>query len=949
MKLKSILAAISVAALLLTNGAFAQLEFQKSPNDHRLYRNFQLENEMEVLVISDPTTDTAAASMSLQVGGGSDYDSRPGIAHFTEHMMFIATEKYPAIDQFRAVVEKNGGSSNAYTGLEITNYNLSIDPDHLKPVLDRFAQFFIAPLFPEEFVDRERQVIDAEFEIRKQSDSGKAWSAMKSVFNPRHPASKFIAGNNESLAGDVRSDLVRFFEEFYSANLMTLVVLGREPLDVLEEWVFELFSMVKNTDAVKPESSEVLIEPSSLPALLKIKTKQDNPRLSIQFPIPTQRSNWRERPVAYVSNLIGHEGEGSLLSELKRSGWALGLVAAPGYSMYGSDHFNVSVSLTEKGVVEWPTVVQQIFAYIELIQQQGVNEWRFNEQKIIAEIDYRFSEPSSSSGYVSTLADLLREYPTNNLLPILSLIDRYDAVLIRQLLERLTPDNALVILYSPDAETNAVSPIYAADYALEQIVDQHLDVWRQPSPAASLHLPERNVFLPENLEMLADAGSEKPVKLASSPGFELWHQADTSFDVPRAGFYFSIRSPIIVGNIRNAVLRSLLVDAIEDQLTEFSYPAALAGLTFNLYGHSRGISVKIYGYSDNQEVMLQTIVNLLKNPKFEERLFERHRAEYIRDLKNSKTDDPTSRTITRLFSLVTVPFWTEDELLNIAESVTLEELKLFATEILKSTQVVALSHGNVSQQQALAMGDYVATELIDAEYIPTVERLRIINVPNTGPHLMRIPVAHEDSAVAVLVQATDQLIETRARFGLLLQMIRSPFFSELRTNQQLGYVVFATNLRMMDVAGLGFVVQSPNVLPSEMANRIEEFLDNFHLYVQNLANREFEEHKQSLVQALLEKETRLVQRTETYWNAIDIKDFEFNFYDRLAQVVSKVEREDFAEFVQTLFIGQNQRRMIIEGYGRTHQIAELKQPAEDVSLVKDHREFKQGLQYFSSI
>lgn len=50
---------------------------------------------MRVLLVSDPTTERSAASMSVGVGHMSDPDNVPGLAHFLEHMLFLGTEKYP--------------------------------------------------------------------------------------------------------------------------------------------------------------------------------------------------------------------------------------------------------------------------------------------------------------------------------------------------------------------------------------------------------------------------------------------------------------------------------------------------------------------------------------------------------------------------------------------------------------------------------------------------------------------------------------------------------------------------------------------------------------------------------------------------------------------------------------------------------------------------------------
>lgn len=90
-------------------------------------------------------------------------------------MLFLGTEKYPDEDDYETYLNRHGGFSNAYTDMEDTNYYFSIITDAeecaktgrttqaLAGALDRFAQFFIAPTFDRDAVDRELRAIDSEY------------------------------------------------------------------------------------------------------------------------------------------------------------------------------------------------------------------------------------------------------------------------------------------------------------------------------------------------------------------------------------------------------------------------------------------------------------------------------------------------------------------------------------------------------------------------------------------------------------------------------------------------------------------------------------------------------------------------------------------------------------------------------------------------------------------
>jgi len=54
-----------------------------------------MDNGLQAILVSDPSTEKGAASMNVHVGSFSDPPSVPGLAHFLEHMMFLGTQKYP--------------------------------------------------------------------------------------------------------------------------------------------------------------------------------------------------------------------------------------------------------------------------------------------------------------------------------------------------------------------------------------------------------------------------------------------------------------------------------------------------------------------------------------------------------------------------------------------------------------------------------------------------------------------------------------------------------------------------------------------------------------------------------------------------------------------------------------------------------------------------------------
>lgn len=66
---------------------------EKPELDDRSYRVIRLPNKLEALLVHDPDTDKASASVNVNVGSFSDADDMPGTAHAVEHLLFMGTKK----------------------------------------------------------------------------------------------------------------------------------------------------------------------------------------------------------------------------------------------------------------------------------------------------------------------------------------------------------------------------------------------------------------------------------------------------------------------------------------------------------------------------------------------------------------------------------------------------------------------------------------------------------------------------------------------------------------------------------------------------------------------------------------------------------------------------------------------------------------------------------------
>ena len=925
----------------------------KSPNDHRSYASFTLPNQLKVLIISDPTTDKAAAALDVKVGSASDPRDWQGLAHFLEHMLFLGTEKYPQPGEYKQFISSHGGSDNAYTALEDTNYYFDIDKNYLEPALDRFAQFFISPLFTEKYVTRERQVVHSEYQSKLKSDGWRVRSAQKRAANPKHPFTGFNVGSTDTLADregrSIRDELLAFYERHYSANLMTLVVLGKEPLSTLKQWVTNKFSAVKNRQAQALEITVPMFRADQLPARLDVIPVKQSQRLSLSFPIPSLLPHYRSKPEHYINNLLGHEGRGSLLSLLKARGWVNSLWAGTAADSSREALLSVSVELTQPGLEHIDGIIELVFQTLHLIKAQGIQPWLFTEQRQLSKLSFRFQEQTAAINYVRGLAAALHRYPAQDVLRGPYAMDDYDPELILQLLNQLRPDNMLITVTAPGLITDAVDPWFKAPYRLSHIEPNLLQRWRAAALHPELALPEPNTFIPDDVTLRSSSTKPSlPQRVDTAEGLEFWHHLDTSFQVPRAEFYFSVRSPVANNTPQHAMLTELYIKLVNDALTEFSYPAQIAGLDYKLYKHMRGFSVRISGYNDKQRALLEQILATLTYPPVNNKRFALIKDELLRDLINSKKNPPYRQAYREISSLLMTPYWNDEQSQRALQTLTADDLRRFMPQLLSRLNIVALAHGNVDRDDAQQLAQALVQELL-AKAIPTdVARGQLLQLQPGTDYVRELDIDHYDSTSLLYAQGPDKTYSSQAQFALLAQILESPFFDDLRTEHKLGYIVFASPMPLLEVPGLTFIVQSPIADPIILEQHYRRFLTDFAQTLANLSAAEFTKHKQSLLTRILQADQTLQERAARYWTEIDRQMFSFDTRERLAEAVQALDKATILHAYQQYLLSPNSVQLIVRSVGSNHRPDfASKAQTNAKALINDPSTFKRNHQAFS--
>ncbi|MFH1664651.1 MAG: pitrilysin family protein [Candidatus Omnitrophota bacterium] len=151
-----------------------------------------------------------------------------GISHFLEHLLFKGTVTRTGED-IRNDVKSWGGVFNGSTGLDSAEYHITVPNENFEKALGLIVDIVMSPVFSDEDVDREKQIVLKEVRLNNDDPGRKM---MKLLFSQayRENAYKYpVIGYEDLLEGLSREDVIRYHDRVYTPDRMVIGIAGGIP------------------------------------------------------------------------------------------------------------------------------------------------------------------------------------------------------------------------------------------------------------------------------------------------------------------------------------------------------------------------------------------------------------------------------------------------------------------------------------------------------------------------------------------------------------------------------------------------------------------------------------------------------------------------------------------------------------------------------------------------
>ncbi|HEY2749168.1 MAG TPA: pitrilysin family protein, partial [Polyangia bacterium] len=247
---------------------------------------YQLPNGLRVVLQENHAAKVVAFQAWVAVGSADEPAELAGIAHVFEHMLFKGTARR-GVGQIAHEVEAAGGEINAWTSFDQTVYHLVLASRFFDTGLDILADALQNSSFDPVELERELKVVLEEVKQGEDNPSRVATQALFGAAYSRHPYRRPVIGYTKTVKSFTRERLLDFFQRWYVANNVTLVVVGDFDVKRAQSAIAQAWGKMASRPLARPSGAADRKEPQQKSVRAKVVTQDvRETQVGVAFHIP---------------------------------------------------------------------------------------------------------------------------------------------------------------------------------------------------------------------------------------------------------------------------------------------------------------------------------------------------------------------------------------------------------------------------------------------------------------------------------------------------------------------------------------------------------------------------------------------------------------------------------------------------------------------------------------
>lgn len=210
------------------------------------FQKFTLENGLKVIFHKDKNTPIAAVNLIYDVGSKDEDPEKTGWAHLLEHMMFEGSQN---VSDFDRALENVGGSNNAFTTADYTDYYITLPKNNIETALWLESDRMLNLAFKKSKFKTQKNVVIEEFKQTTLNEPyGDDYALLSELAYTTHPYKWTTIGKEISHIKKANvEELLDFYNKFYTPANAILSIGGNFELDYIKDIVYKWFGDINKT------------------------------------------------------------------------------------------------------------------------------------------------------------------------------------------------------------------------------------------------------------------------------------------------------------------------------------------------------------------------------------------------------------------------------------------------------------------------------------------------------------------------------------------------------------------------------------------------------------------------------------------------------------------------------------------------------------------------------
>jgi insulysin len=372
--------------------------------------------------------------------------------------------------------------------------------------------------------------------------------------------------------------------------------------------------------------------------------------------------------------------------------------------------------------------------------------------------------------------------------------------------------------------------------------------------------------------------------------------------------------------LETSVLLRFYEACVREALNETAYTAGEAGLHFTFNAALEGVEIAVDGYDASAPRLLEAIAANLIDFKLSEDRFAAIKDRLVRELGNFPRADAYMILLETRRAAVREFHFRPDEQLPVAQDVTLTAVREFAKKLYSRGKLEALVHGNVTADTAIAHARQFGA-VLKSQPVPDGDLLRRRVLTQSAGESLRTSeqLVVNNSAFRREYLLGGDSPEIRAATLVLGNFMGEPFYSELRTRQQLGYIVGANAGNEENTHFAFFIVQSGEYPADEVEKRADDFIIKLPLMLSGLPDEAWQTIVGGVRAELEEKDKAIVDRAKRLFGLAYDRTGNWGRRDETLAALDRLTKERTVEILENaLGLSTRQMRTFL-GFARNHE------------------------------